>query len=233
MHYFYAPDIRGDLYTLPEDESKHCIRVLRLQTGDSIQLTDGQGNLYTAEITDDNVKKCVVRIKETLKEYGKRGFYLHIAIAPTKMLDRMEWFAEKATEIGVDEITPLICDHSERKELKTERLNKIISGAMKQSIKAYMPRLNEVTPFKKLIAESAHDLKLIAHCQEGRKIKLKDAYKPGKNVLILIGPEGDFSPREVAQAIQEGFTPVSLGTGRLRTETAGIVACSAINQINE
>jgi 16S rRNA (uracil1498-N3)-methyltransferase len=233
MHYFYAPDINGDNYTLPEEESKHSVRVLRLQKGDRIQLTDGKGGLYTAVITDDNVKRCTVKIEKVIKEYGKRDFYLHIGIAPTKMLDRMEWFLEKATEMGIEEISPILCDRSERKELKTERMNRILVSAMKQSIKAYIPKLNEIKPLKRLIGETEAEIKLIAHCYDTAKKKLKEEYKPGKNVLILIGPEGDFSPEEIELAVKNGYTPVSLGSSRLRTETAALVACNTINLLNE
>lgn len=232
MHLFYTPKIQGDTYTLDQIESKHCIRVLRLSEGDIIHLIDGRGGFYTAEITDASPKACKVKCTEIIREYGKRNFNLHIGIAPTKNNDRTEWFLEKCTEMGIDRVTPLLCEHSERKVVKIERLNKIITSAVKQSLKAYHPQLEEMTKFKELINQPFEGQKFIAHCNPGEKTPLQDIYKENSNVLILIGPEGDFSPKEVEIAKKAGFKEISLGNSRLRTETAGIVACHTINLIN-
>lgn len=233
MQLFFLPRIEGDNIILDEPESNHCVRVLRLSAGSRIQLVDGAGGFYTAEITDPHPKKCRLRIISSEKEFGKRNFYLHIAIAPTKNIERFEWFLEKATEIGIDEITPLLCRFSERKEVKTERLNKILVSAMKQSVKAYLPKLNEMQTFSEIVAAHSGYRKFIAHCYEGEKLVFKNAVIPGEKILILIGPEGDFSEEEVAKARQEGFLEITLGQSRLRTETAGVVACHTINLINE
>lgn len=233
MHLFYTPDLKDNLYTLNEIESKHCIRVLRLNIDDQIQLIDGKGGFFTAKIIDSNPKKCIVEIINTKTEFGKRNHYLHIAIAPTKNIDRFEWFLEKATEIGIDEITPIICEHSERKTIKPERLEKIITSAIKQSIKAYKPKLNDLIKYKDFIHENTDCVKYIAHCEENEKTLLKECYTKQKNVVILIGPEGDFSPEEIELAKQNKYTEISLGESRLRTETAGVVACHTINLIND
>lgn len=233
MHLFYTPDLNDNLYTLNEIESKHCIRVLRLNMDDQIELIDGKGGFFTAKIIDSNPKKCTVEIINTKINYGKRNHYLHIAIAPTKNIDRFEWFLEKATEIGIDEITPILCEHSERKAIKPERLEKIITSAIKQSIKAYKPKLNNLTKYKDFINQNSNCVKYIAHCEENKKILLKNNYTKGENTIILIGPEGDFSPEEIKLAKQNNFTEISLGESRLRTETAGVVACHTINLIND
>ena len=231
MHLFYTPDIAGDNYQLNEEESRHCIKVLRLTAGDKISLIDGKGGLYTAEILDPHPKRTLLKIVEQQKEYSKRNHYLHIAVAPTKNIDRFEWFLEKATEIGIDEITPIICDRSERKEVKTDRLNKIITSAIKQSLKAYHPKLNEPCSFKSFI-DQPFDEKFIAHCIDEDKKTLNNQIKKHSNYTILIGPEGDFSPSEVDSAVVKGFIPISLGTSRLRTETAALQACFEINFLN-
>ena len=234
MQLFYTPDIKNDHYTLAEQESKHCIRVLRMKNSDTLHLTDGLGNLYKAEIEDANAKACQLKIIDIYEKYGQRAYKLHIAIAPTKSIDRFEWFLEKATEIGVDEITPIICENSERKVVKQERLERIVVSAMKQSLKAFKPILNPLISFNELI-----DIKVgaadsyIAHCNKGEKVHLKEACTAGKNTLILIGPEGDFSLQETDRAILAGIQPISMGTARLRTETAGIVACHSIAMLNQ
>jgi 16S rRNA (uracil1498-N3)-methyltransferase len=233
MHLFYTPDLNGNLYTLNEIESKHCVRVLRLDIDDQIQLIDGKGGFFTAKIIDSNPKKCIVEIIDTKTEFGKKNHYLHIAIAPTKNIDRFEWFLEKATEIGINEITPLLCEHSERKAIKSERLEKIIVSAIKQSIKAYKPKLNELTKYKDFINQNTTCVKYIAHCEENKKTLLKNAYPKNESAIILIGPEGDFSPEEIELAKQNKFIEISLGESRLRTETAGVVACHTINLIND
>ncbi len=233
MQLFYTPYIKTNIYTLNEIESKHCIKVLRLNVNDHIQLIDGKGNFYEAKITDPNSKKCTVEIVETTRDFGKRNHYLHIAIAPTKNIDRFEWFLEKATEIGIDEITPIICEHSERKILKPDRLEKIIISAIKQSIKAYKPKLNNLTNYSDFIRQNFNGVKYIAHCEENKKTDLKNSYGKGQNTIILIGPEGDFSTEEIDKARNNNFTEISLGKSRLRTETAGVVACHTINLLNE
>lgn len=238
MHLFYTPDLTAENYTLNEEESKHCVRVLRLRTGDQISLIDGKGGWYQAEITTDHPKKCEVKVISRKNEVGKHSYQLHLAIAPTKNIDRLEWFAEKSTEIGIDELSLLNCQHSERMIVKQERLEKVLISAMKQSMKAYLPKLNEVIAFKKFIDNNASlkGMKFIAHChsavKEGTKPHLKNIYKPDQPALILIGPEGDFSKEEVAYAVKNGFEEVSLGNSRLRTETAALTACLTIHILN-
>lgn len=235
MHLFYTPDINSDLYTLSEEESKHAVRVLRLKLGDKIELIDGHGGFYDAEIIDDNQKRCSVKIIGTKKEWEKRNVFLHIAIAPTKNNDRTEWFVEKAVETGIDEVSLIDCDNSERTVMKVERLQKVAISAMKQSLKAYLPKLNEIKVFKKFIEEtnSFKGEKFIAHCNyRGTLPHLKSAYTPKTNTLILIGPEGDFTMDEVNHALQNGFKEISLGSSRLRTETAALYACTTINILN-
>jgi len=233
MQLFYVPNISGSEILLDETESKHAIRVLRLQNGNLVQVIDGAGGFYEAQISDANPKKCKLAVIKSQKEFGKRNFHLHIAIAPTKNIDRFEWFLEKATEIGIDEITPLLSSHSERKTVNPERLEKILVSAMKQSLKAYLPKLNDLNPIKQLIINNKTKYKYIAYCDEIQKTHLKNVEIKGKDTLILIGPEGDFSPDEIQLALENGFKVVSLGTARLRTETAGIVACHIVNLANE
>ncbi|MCD4731589.1 MAG: 16S rRNA (uracil(1498)-N(3))-methyltransferase [Bacteroidales bacterium] len=232
MHLFYIPDISSEIQLLPPEESAHCIKVLRLQKGDTVYLTDGIGGLYQTTIIDDHAKRCILQIIESKKEEEKKEFKIHLAVAPTKNINRFEWFLEKATEIGMDKITPLLCAHSERKIIKPERLNKVITAAMKQSLKAYHPKLNEMISFKKFIQTAAADQKFIAYCSETYTDHLKDKSTKGKNVIVLIGPEGDFSPAEVKVAIENGYHPVNLGPSRLRTETAAVVACHTVNLVN-
>jgi len=232
MQIFYCPDLKGDAYLLNEDESKHIIRVLRLKNGDHIHLTDGKGGLFKAELIDDHPKRCAVSIVESTTEYEKRNFKLHMAVAPTKNMSRYEWFLEKATEIGIDAISPIICDHSERKDVKVQRLEKVIVSAIKQSLKAYVPQIDEPIKFKNFVKQAFNGQKFIAYC-EGKPTHLKELYKANSDVLILIGPEGDFSPEEVKLAQENGFKIISLGNARLRTETAALAACHAINFIND
>jgi len=234
MHLFYTPDIDAQAteYTLSEDESKHCIRVLRLVAGDEVKLIDGRGGFYTAVIKDDNPKRTKLSITAYIGEYQKRNHYLHIAVAPTKNIERLEWFLEKATEIGVDEVSMIICQRSERKEVKVDRLNKIITAAIKQSLKAYHPVLNEPVSFQKFIKTSFDGQQFIAHCEEGEKADLKSILIPQNRYLLLIGPEGDFSPQEIGLALENGFKAITLGESRLRTETAALEACFEINFLN-
>lgn len=232
MQIFYTPDIATN-FEMPEEEAGHCIRVLRLTEGDEILLTDGQGSFYKAAISRAHPKHCEVNILETWKQPALWNFNLHIAVAPTKNMDRMEWFAEKATEIGIDRITCLNCRFSERKEIKPARLEKILISAMKQSQKAIVPKLDGMTDFKSFISAPFDGRKFIAHCEEGEKPLLKKTYRAGENALILIGPEGDFSPEEIELARKNGFEPISLGESRLRTETAALVACHTIHILNQ
>jgi len=233
MQLFYIPNISGAEVVLDETESKHAVRVLRLQNGTQVQIIDGKGGFYEAEITDAIPKKCRLSILKSTFDFGKKDFHLHIAIAPTKNNDRFEWFLEKATEIGIDEITPLLTSHSERKTIHPERLEKILVSAMKQSLKAYLPKLNNLTSIKELVPNNKTENKFIAYCDDIQKTHLKDLAEKGKDALILIGPEGDFSPEEIQLALEYGFKVVSLGEARLRTETAGIVACHIVNLANE
>jgi 16S rRNA (uracil1498-N3)-methyltransferase len=234
MQLFYTPDIIDSIYTLDEQESKHCVRVLRMQTGDVLHLIDGKGTLFKAEITKAQIKACTLKVVETFINYQKRNYYLHLAIAPTKNIDRFEWFLEKSTEIGIDEITPLICEHSERKVIKTDRLERVIVSAMKQSVKAYKPILNPIISFSDFIRKEYNNQTcFIAHCNKGQKENFKHIYKEGQNACVLIGPEGDFTPEEVGIATVKGFNAISLGESRLRTETAGVVACHTVNLINQ
>lgn len=231
MHLFYTPDISGDEYTLNLDESKHCVKVLRLQKDEVIQLIDGRGGLFEAVILSPDPKRTQLRIVSETREYQKRNHYLHIAIAPTKNIERLEWFLEKASEIGIDEITPIICDRSERKDVKIERLERVITSAIKQSLKAYHPKLNEVVKYKEFINDVSGQ-GYIAHCMDGEKAQLKDLVTLRDRYTILIGPEGDFTPYELALALNYECQPISLGTSRLRTETAALEACFEINFLN-
>lgn len=231
MNLFYAPYLSESDTTLSEQESKHIVRVLRKTEGDIVYFTDGKGYIYKTTIISANPKNCTVSTLEKKKGEDKRNFELHIALAPTKNITRTEWFLEKTTEIGIDIITPIICSHSERKDIKNERLNKVITSAMKQSLKSFHPILNNKALFKDFIKVPFNGDKFIAYINDDVTLELSEAYN-GKNALILIGPEGDFSSEEVNMAIDNGFIPVSLGKSRLRTETAGIVACHTINLLN-
>jgi 16S rRNA (uracil1498-N3)-methyltransferase len=231
MHLFIVKNIISDYLDFDKEDSKHC-KVLRLKNGDTVYLTDGKGNLHRAEIVDNNYLCTKVKIVETFREYNKRPFYLHIGIAPTKSPDRFEWFVEKATEIGIDEISPIICERSEKMHLKTERLEKIIESACKQSFSAYLPKINQPRPFNELINNSAQSQKFIAFCNATDRSELKTSCLPHKPAMVLIGPEGDFSENEIELAKKYQFLPISLGNSRLRTETAGVVACTIINQLN-
>lgn len=228
MHLFYTPDIAHS-HELPADEAAHALRVLRLQPGDEVRLTDGQGGFYHARISECNRKRCMVEVIEREEQAPLWTGHLHLALAPTKNIDRMEWLAEKATEIGFDELTFLNCQWSERRIVKGERIEKILISAMKQSLKARLPKLNDITDFAQFVKQPVGGQKFIAHCHEGEKTPLRQALQPAQDALVLIGPEGDFSPDEVALAVAEGFTPVTLGNTRLRTETAALVAVHLMN----
>lgn len=231
MHVFYTPDI-DTCPELPEEEAGHCLRVLRLGVGDEVMLTDGKGFFYKAVISAATGKRCQVKVVEKIEQEKFWKGHLHLAMAPTKNMDRIEWFAEKATEIGFDELSFLNCRFSERKVIKTERIEKIVVSAMKQSLKARKPIVNEMTDFAKFMQRDFQGQKFIAHCYEGEKPLLKEVLKPGEDALVLIGPEGDFSPEEVQKAEGLGFQPISLGKSRLRTETAALVAVHMMNLFN-
>ena len=234
MQLFYAPEITIPRYTLPEEESKHCVRVLRMEVGDSLHLTDGRGTLYRCKVVDANVKRCEVEVVERFDEYEALPYRLTMAVAPTKNIDRFEWFLEKATEVGVTEFIPIECEHSERRQIKFEREEKVITAAVKQSLKAYHPTLHELTPVKQVMAMPFEGEKYIAHCNAalGQREYLGNLIKKGGNSLILIGPEGDFSPEEITFALSNGFKPISLGNQRLRTETAAVVATVITSTLN-
>lgn len=234
MQLFYNPTIAEatTLFAFNNEESKHIIKVLRKKEGDFLFVTNGLGVLFKTEITIASSSKCTVKINSFEKQ-EKPIFNIHLAVAPTKMNERYEWFLEKATEIGIQEITPIICEHSERKIVKTERFQKILESAMKQSLNLYLPKLNEPTTYKEFVKKKFDGQKFIAHCEATNKKSLKNELKKEANVTILIGPEGDFSTLEIQQATENKFIPVSLGNTRLRTETAAIVACHSVVFKNE
>ena len=236
MHLFYQPAMTANAAYLPEEESRHCVKVLRLQPGEELVVVDGKGGWYNCEITRPDARRCELRVLQTRADYGKLPYRIHIAIAPTKNADRMEWFVEKCVEIGVDEISFVICEHSERRFFKTDRLSKIAIGAMKQSLKAFVPIIHDASPLAEFL-EGTHrgGQKFIAYVDEaiteGARKRLQASAEPNGQYCVLIGPEGDFSVREVGLAISRGFRPVSLGESRLRTETAGMVACHLLHVI--
>lgn len=227
VRYFYDPDLSG---SLPEEEAKHVVRVLRMKEGDIINLMDGRGSFHEAEITTASNHRCLYRILSSCEQTRPWAGKIHLAVAPTKLNDRIEWLAEKATEIGWDRVSFLNCQFSERRNIKTERIEKILVSATKQSHKAWIPQVDEMLSFKDFVKEFANSSgnddtdRFICHCYEGEKPHLKDVVKKGRNCIVMIGPEGDFSVEEVALAEQYGFKPVTLGTSRLRTETAALVA---------
>jgi 16S rRNA (uracil1498-N3)-methyltransferase len=234
MQIFYAPDISGNSYQLDENESKHSIRVLRMKEGDPVKLIDGKGNLYHGIIAVADTKKCVISITGTTAGFEKRLYRLHIAISPLKNPERFEWFVEKSVEIGVDEITPMICRNSEKQVIKPERINNIMISAMKQSLKASKPVLNRLNTFDEIMLNTNSETRMIAHCNASfPRNRIGDVCSRGQDALILIGPEGDFSRDEIERAIHCGFVPVHLGASRLRTETAGIAACHSIYFLNQ
>jgi len=226
MQLFYLEHPEKEII-LSAEESKHATKVLRKKEGDILNFTDGKGGFYKAEITLADSRKCRLEIVSSDQKEKQHNYHLHIAIAPTKNMDRYEWFLEKATEIGINEITPIICKHSERKVIKTERCNRILLSAMKQSLKFHLPKLNEAISLQDFLKQDFEGNKYIAHCEEGNKTELRKE-KIKKRTLILIGPEGDFSPTEIELTLQNQFKAVSLGTSRLRTETAGLVAVHTI-----
>jgi 16S rRNA (uracil1498-N3)-methyltransferase len=233
MHIFFEEKLHSEFVILSREESQHCARVLRLRAGEEIIITDGIGNRCLARLTGVNPDNTMAAVVS--REYiSKRPFDIHLAVAPTKNIDRFEWFLEKATECGIEQITPVICEHSERTVVKTERLQKIVMAAMKQSQQFWLPRLNEPVKYSTFLK---NDIKagtnvFMAHCADGEKQSLTQVCPAGSSVLILIGPEGDFSPKEIKMAVEQGIKAISLGENRLRTETAALVACLAVNFIN-
>lgn len=234
MQLFYNPDIdeTTETFSFDKEESRHIIKVLRKKDSDILHVTNGLGLLFETEITLASDNKCIVEVR-SIKKTPEPKFRLHLAVAPTKMNDRFEWFLEKATEIGIQEITPVFCDRSERKVINPERFEKIILSAMKQSNETYLPKLNEAISFKEFIKQKKEGLQLIAHCEETDKKSLKEILKPNEDITILIGPEGDFSDKEITLALENNFQPVTLGNTRLRTETAAVVACHSVVFFNE
>jgi len=234
MQLFYNPDIdeTTESFFFDKEESRHIIKVLRKKDSDILHVTNGLGLLFETEITLASDNKCIVNVL-SIKKTEQPKFRLHLAVAPTKMNDRFEWFLEKATEIGIQEITPIICDRSERKVINPERFEKIILSAMKQSNETFLPKLNPAISFKEFIKQKNEGLQLIAHCEETDKKSLKQVLKPNENVTLLIGPEGDFSEKEITLALENDYLPVTLGNTRLRTETAAIVACHSVVFFNE
>lgn len=233
MHVFYVPAVQEGQVLLSEEESKHCIRVLRLNQGDKVLVTNGKGLLFDAVLTDAHPKRASIILGNGRPGYDHWPYYVHIAIAPTKQLERLEWFIEKAVETGIDEISLFTAFHSERRNVNLERLEKVMIAAMKQSVKSRLPVLNPLITFNQLINKYFEGNKFIAWIDESARELLSSKAKSGQHTMILIGPEGDFSPEEVLLARENGFAPVSLGNARLRTETAGFVACHTIHLVNQ
>lgn len=235
MQLFFNPDIDNNTEQITFDkiESRHIVRVLRKKEGDTIFITNGKGLLFKCQLISDDDKKCSVSILSQEEKQRSRDYYLHVAIAPTKNINRLEWFLEKATEIGIDEITPIICQNSERKVIRIERLEKIVLSAMKQSLKFHLPKLNKPSYFDDFIERKQQGKVCIAHCEKGEKKLLKSIVYPKEPVTILIGPEGDFSAIEIAKSINANCIPITLGETRLRTETAALVAVQNISFINQ
>ncbi len=233
MQLFYQHDLNeSDSHCVMDpDESRHIIKVLRKKIGDKLQITNGKGILFSVKILDPNPKGCQVEVVSTHKDHPMM-FRIHLAVAPTKMIDRYLLFLEKVTEIGVHEITPILCERSERKILKIDRLEKVIQAAMKQSLRTFLPKLNQAVAYSDFLKSRNEGLLFIAHCEEEEKAELKRKVAVDTDITVLIGPEGDFTPSEIRQAYEAGYSPVSLGDARLRTETAAIVACTTINLIN-
>ena len=233
MHLFLSNDTTAPYATLLPDESRHCVRVLRMTVGDEVWVTSGDVTMCRARITDPDDKGCEVEIIEHIADYQPRPFHLHVAVAPTKNNARLEWFVEKAVEIGIDRITPVICDHSERPTLKTERLDKLALSAMKQSLKASKPLIDQPIKLLDFLQNLDSNIqKFVCYCSGDDRHTLRQLYTPGTDALVLIGPEGDFSEREITTALQLGFQPVTLGDSRLRTETAALYATTVLNFMN-
>lgn len=233
MNVFYLPDAELGMVSFPEEESKHCIKVLRMKVGDRFSVTDGSGYLYDGELVDDSPKRAVACLTNKQPGYDNRPFMIEIAIAPTKLNERTEWFLEKATEIGIDKVQLFTSCHSERRVANVDRFKKVMISAVKQSIKSRLPDIEDVIEFERLVKQPFDGQKFIAWIDDNVKDQLCDKYQKGQNVIVLIGPEGDFSREEAKLAIDNGFVPVSLGDARLRTETAALVACHTVQLINQ
>jgi 16S rRNA (uracil1498-N3)-methyltransferase len=231
MELYYGQTSGDHTITLDEDESNHLIKVNRKNTGELVLVTDGEGSLFTTQLIEKTKRNCILEIK-SVEKTQPRNQKLHIAIAPTKSIDRMEWFLEKATESGIDEITFLVCRHSERRELKEERLKRVLIAAMKQSLKTFLPKLNPLTDFKDFVNKEKEDVKLIFTTTASEEKNFKTNYQKNRPLTALIGPEGDFHESELELALQKGYIFTSLGHSRLRTETAGINVCMLFNFIN-
>ena len=236
MHIFYVEDAGNaginSIVNLDPEETAHCVKVLRLTPGEKINIIDGKNHIYQAELTLCAKNTCTALIQKEISDVYRRTYRNHVAIAPTKNIDRFEWFVEKAVEFGIDEITPLLCEHSERKILKTERLNKIIISAVKQSGNLIAAKLNELTPIDDFFKSVNESHRFIAHCEDNEKQFFGDVCSASAQTVTLIGPEGDFSGREIEKAMSLNFLPVSLGNTRLRTETAGVSVCAYLACIN-
>jgi len=234
MHIFYSRLFNDNICELDPNESAHCIRVLRLKKGNSVNIIDGNGNLYEGIISDPDPRACKITLTHTSGNFEKKSYKLHIAISPLKNQERFEWFVEKSVELGIDQITPLICRNTEKPAIKKDRINKIIISAMKQSLRAFQPVMNTETRFQDFIKMGLAGRRMIAHCYNDiHRDSISDAYSRGYDAIIMIGPEGDFTREEVSQAISAGYVPIHLGHSRLRTETAGLSACHSIYFINQ
>ena len=234
MQVFYAPDLDGAVHILDENESRHIVKVLRMKKGMSVNLIDGKGTLYEGEIQDDNLRRCVIKVTSSIRNFESRNYNLHIAISPLKNTDRFEWFVEKCVELGIDSITPLLCHNTEKQSVKLDRINGIIVAAMKQSLKAKITTLNKPVDFREFILNKYVGVRMIAHCNISySRTNLGNIYKKGNNAIILIGPEGDFTDEEIMMAAGSEYTGVSLGPARLRAETAGVAACQSVHFINQ
>ena len=233
MNVFYLPDAKTGTMVMPEDESKHCVKVLRMAVGERFCVTNGKGSLFDARLVEAMPKHAVIQLDNERPGYDNAPYDIEIAVAPTKLNERMEWFLEKATEIGIGRVRLFTSYHSERREANVERFRKVMIAAMKQSIKSKLPVIDEMVSFEHLVKQPFNGQKFIAWIDEGVTEQLCNLYKKGQNALVLIGPEGDFSKEEVNLAKQNGFVPVSLGEARLRTETAALVACHTLNLINQ
>jgi 16S rRNA (uracil1498-N3)-methyltransferase len=234
MNLFFSPlaTEKSEAFNLEPEESRHIVKVLRKGYGDVLWITNGKGLLVKTEILDANPKKCSVRVLEASTKKGP-SLDLHLAVAPTKRIERYQWMLEKATEIGVSRIIPVICERSERKVIPTDKFIRVIQEASKQSLQTWFPELEEATPFSKFIEAEIPEQRFIAHCEPEEKYNLSDIAKSGLSAVVLIGPEGDFTPREIEMAKEIGFKPLSLGTNRLRTETAAIAVCAGLNLISQ
>ena len=233
MQIFYTSNVFDGKAHFTREESGHCLRVMRMRRGDSISFTDGKGNLYEGVIAGDDPSGMTAMVTSVKTDAGSRGYRLHMAISPLKNEDRLEWFIEKAVETGIDEITPLICGRTEKRRIRRERLEGLILSAMKQSVKSYLPMLNEPVSFNGFVDGGPGGKGLIACCDPAvERIPITSSFSRGEDVTILIGPEGDFTLEEIARAVKSGFTPVHIGPSRLRTETAGIAACCSVYLAN-